>query len=113
MRSRGEVFKSSSISGKILLNPLLSAAAHSGLSPDRVSTWNPELEIFMFPNFDNMFNGFKEELAEIVAKFNEALATITQIQAENGPSTIFSTLLNAVDPLIPKASKFFKLWFIF
>lgn len=57
----------------------------------------------MCPNFDNMYNGFKEELTQITAKFNEDQLSVLQIQAEYSWATIFSTILNIIDPLIPKA----------
>lgn len=75
----------------------------SGKSPLKFSSWCPELEIAMYPNFDNMYNGFKEELAQIVSKFNEDHLTVLQVQAEYSWATIFSTILNMIDPLIPKA----------
>lgn len=50
-----------------------------------------------------MYNGFKEELAQIVTKFNEDQLAVLQVQAEYSWATIFSTILNMIDPLIPKA----------
>ena len=68
-----------------------------------MSTWSPELSIAMYPNFDNMFNGYKEELALLLKKMDEHKVEVTQAPADNGVLTIFSTLQNTVDPLIPKA----------
>ena len=60
----------------------------------------------MHPNFDNMYNGFKEELTDMIQKFSEEQISAIQIMAENSWPTIFSTILNMVDPLIPKAGRF-------
>jgi hypothetical protein len=57
----------------------------------------------MYPNFDNMFNGFKEELMEMTKSLESSQSKITNISTDNTLSTIFSMLLNAIDPLIPKA----------
>ena len=58
----------------------------------------------MYPNFDNMYNGFKEELSQITEAFNEERLTVLQIQAEYPAAKIFSAILNMIDPMIPKAT---------
>jgi hypothetical protein len=57
----------------------------------------------MYPNFDNMFNGFKEELGEVIKRLQDSNIIPVYSQAEVGLATVFSALLNSIDPLIPKA----------
>jgi hypothetical protein len=86
--------------------PQMRASALVGKSHISASTWMPDLEIAMYPNFDNMFNGYKEELSQITKKFNEDQGIVLEILAENSWASIFSTILNMIDPLIPKAGIF-------
>lgn len=106
IRARGDVFRCSSRTGKKIDMPQMRASALIGKSPINASSWMPELEIAMYPNFDNMFNGYKEELSQIAKKFDEDQGTVLEILAENSWASIFSTILNTIDPLIPKAGMF-------
>ena len=96
--------RSSSRFGKLCQNPNASPELHVGNAGKKDSHISPELEIAAYPNFDNLYNGFKEELVEVTQAITQAQIAVTEIEADNSASTIFSTLSNAVDPLIPKAT---------
>ncbi|ORY47443.1 P-loop containing nucleoside triphosphate hydrolase protein [Rhizoclosmatium globosum] len=64
----------------------------------------PAMPILMFPYFDNLFNGFREELAEIV-KLLELKTKIVETGAEQSIPTILAIIQTAIDPFLPKAQE--------
>ncbi|KAJ3138794.1 adenylate kinase [Physocladia obscura] len=64
----------------------------------------PALSITMIPNFDNLFNGFKEELPEII-KLLENKAKIMEIAAEQAIPTILAVIQSSIDFFLPKATE--------
>jgi hypothetical protein len=58
----------------------------------------------MYPNFDNLYNGFKEEYQEIMKLFEEAGTQVVPVPASMGIETVMSVIQNAADPFMPKAS---------
>ncbi|KAI9101243.1 hypothetical protein DFS34DRAFT_592129 [Phlyctochytrium arcticum] len=56
------------------------------------------------PYFDKLFNGFKEEFADIIKLLEEKGATTVNVPAENGIRTVLSTIQGVIDPFLPKAT---------
>ncbi|KAJ3357640.1 adenylate kinase [Entophlyctis luteolus] len=65
-------------------------------------TETPSLPIIMFPYFDNLYNGFKEELPEIT-KLLETKTKLVEVAAEQAIPTILAIIQSAIDCLLPKA----------
>ncbi|KAJ3221922.1 adenylate kinase, partial [Clydaea vesicula] len=112
VRDRADLFFSSTVSGEECREEL-----GIKFSPDRVEVktpknlnsaiypldWCPENKISMFPFFDNLYNGFKEEYSEIVKLYEEREVKIMLVPAELAVHTVLSTLQTAIDPFLPKA----------
>ncbi|KAI8608195.1 hypothetical protein BC830DRAFT_1156309 [Chytriomyces sp. MP71] len=64
----------------------------------------PAAPIAMFPYFDNLFNGFKEELAEII-KLLETRCKVVETGAEQSIPTILAIIQSAIDSFMPKAKE--------
>ncbi|KAJ3316654.1 adenylate kinase, partial [Blyttiomyces sp. JEL0837] len=62
----------------------------------------PQL-ISMYPYFDNLYNGFKEEFVELVKLLEGNDSTIINIGADQSIPTVLSIIQTAVDPFLPKA----------
>jgi hypothetical protein len=63
----------------------------------------PEMQILMYPYFDNLFNGFKEEFNEIIKILKDNASSVKETSAEQSIPTILSTIQMKVDPFLPKA----------
>lgn len=65
---------------------------------------SPELPIKMYPYFDNLYNGFKEEFEKATRILNESHGSQTiSISADQSIPTILSLIQKALDPFLPKA----------
>ncbi|KAJ3245876.1 adenylate kinase [Chytriomyces hyalinus] len=64
----------------------------------------PNLPVVMFPYFDNLYNGFKEELADIV-KLLETKSKLMETGAEQSIPTILAIIQSAIDSFLPKAKE--------
>ncbi|KAJ3218873.1 adenylate kinase [Dinochytrium kinnereticum] len=63
----------------------------------------PPIAISMYPFFDNLYNGFREEFQTILKLLQDNSSLILQIGAEQGIPTVLSMIQTAVDPFLPKA----------
>ncbi|KAJ3412083.1 adenylate kinase [Chytridiales sp. JEL 0842] len=63
----------------------------------------PPIPIAMYPYFDNLYNGFKEELAPTVKILEESGSVTVNIGAEQSIPTILAAIQNHIDPFLPKA----------
>ncbi|KAI8841516.1 hypothetical protein BJ741DRAFT_529480 [Chytriomyces cf. hyalinus JEL632] len=64
----------------------------------------PNLPVVMFPYFDNLYNGFKEELSDIV-KLLETKSKLMETGAEQSIPTILAIIQSAIDSFLPKAKE--------
>lgn len=127
MRERGELYRAFSLAGNQVLHPYepttspdrieydkaarkeameAQKAKKTGKKPDDSvydCSWCPELDIFMYPFFDNLFNGFKEEFAGVVKGLEEKNCQIINTQADQLIQTVLSFVQAAIDPFLPKA----------
>ncbi|KAJ3282849.1 adenylate kinase [Borealophlyctis nickersoniae] len=97
VRSRFEIFKANSRTGR----PFRGPTTQPPEEPD--PTWLPDVEIKMYPHFDNLFNGFREEYADVIKTLEDAEATMITVQAELQIPSVLSSIQTAVDPFFPKA----------
>ncbi|KAI8854450.1 hypothetical protein BC829DRAFT_439159 [Chytridium lagenaria] len=63
----------------------------------------PPIPVSMYPYFDNLFNGFREEFQAILKQLQDNAAFILQIGAEQSVPTVLSLIQSSVDPFLPKA----------
>ncbi|KAJ3018566.1 UNVERIFIED_CONTAM: adenylate kinase [Siphonaria sp. JEL0065] len=70
--------------------------------PQHIDYDMPSLPITTFPYFDNLFNGFREELPDII-KLLENKTKIVETGAEQAIPTILAIIQTAIDPFLPKA----------
>jgi hypothetical protein len=63
----------------------------------------PSLPITMYPYFDNLYNGFKEEFAQTIKVLEDNGSAIVNIGAEQSIPTILAIIQTNVDPFLPKA----------
>ncbi|KAJ3092712.1 adenylate kinase [Quaeritorhiza haematococci] len=65
----------------------------------------PPIAITMFPYFDNLYNGFKEEYKQVLKILQDAGITVMNpISAELAIPTVLSQVQGTIDPFLPKAS---------
>ncbi|KAJ3094596.1 adenylate kinase [Phlyctochytrium planicorne] len=63
----------------------------------------PPIPIAMYPFFDNLYNGFREEFQPILKLIQENSSMILNIAADQAIPTVLSMIQTMVDPFLPKA----------
>ncbi|KAJ3124103.1 adenylate kinase [Nowakowskiella sp. JEL0407] len=64
-------------------------------------------EIYQYPYFDNLYNGYKEESTQIVTFYQDQIespANIINVGADMSAATVVSVVRNSFDPFVMKAS---------
>jgi hypothetical protein len=64
---------------------------------------SPEIAIKMYPYFDNLYNGFKEEFAHATKLLENNDSLVINISADQSIPTILSVIQKAIDPFLPRA----------
>ncbi|RKO94807.1 hypothetical protein BDK51DRAFT_30962 [Blyttiomyces helicus] len=103
VRSRYQIYKANSRTGQPFHSTAAAASLHAGSPKTPDAAWSPDLEISMFPYFDNLFNGFREEFSEIVKIFEENDVSMVNVPSELQIPTVLGTIQSAIDPFLPKA----------
>ncbi|KAI9209033.1 uncharacterized protein BJ171DRAFT_418965 [Polychytrium aggregatum] len=65
--------------------------------------FTPPLPIQMYPYFDNLYNGFKEDLTEMLKAMDESGVRVISTQADYALQTALSVIVSSADPFVPKA----------
>ncbi|KAI8807242.1 hypothetical protein BJ742DRAFT_317871 [Cladochytrium replicatum] len=80
--------------GLPIIDSAYSNCIHSDYTPGSIEC---------YPYFDNLFNGFKEELIEVTKVLEEFDVTLVQAPAELDPTTVLGVIQSGIDTFFPKA----------